>query len=87
MAGMGKLTMRSSRFHLPAGMLGAAFNIYLLAGCATNHEPQPERLSSDEFRFFYPRQHYDSLSPSGQEEAERREAEKAWRRENPNGQK
>jgi hypothetical protein len=54
----------------------------VLVGCTTNRAPQKETLSNQEFRFLYPRQYYESASPSERQELDRQEQEKAWEERN-----
>jgi hypothetical protein len=60
--------------------LGLAFvwSTFLFVGCATVSEPQSDRLSNERYRFLYPRQYYESASPSERQEMDRQEQEKQW---------
>ena len=73
--------MKSSRFSSPALTLVSVLGINILAGCATDKESRTESLSNTEFRQLYPRQYYESASPSERQELDRLEQERL-RREN-----
>lgn len=64
--------MKSPPVRSTALRLVSALSFSLLVGCVNNQERRPEKLSSKEFRFLYPRKHLDSLESWERSEAERR---------------
>lgn len=70
--------MKTSRVRLLAGMLAVALNVSFLAGCASNRERQTGTMSPEAFRFLYPREYNQSLSPWQQEDVEREMMEQEW---------
>jgi hypothetical protein len=71
--------MKKSRFCSAVLILVSVVTINVLVGCATDKAPQTETLSKEEFRRLYPRQYYESASPSERQEMDRQEQEKQWR--------
>jgi hypothetical protein len=51
----------------------------VVAGCATDKEPPPQPLSNQDYSILYPRENYQSASPSEKQELEQQEAEKQQR--------
>ena len=74
--------MKYSRFCSAALTLVSVVGINVLVGCATDKEPRAESLSNEEFRRLYPRQYYESASPSERQELDRQEQERLWRAKN-----
>lgn len=60
--------------------LVSLLGINILVGCATDKESRTESLSNKEFQQLYPRQHYESASPSERQELDRQEQERLRRR-------
>jgi hypothetical protein len=71
-------TLRTSVARTTALGLAFVLSPFVFIGCATDREPQSERLSNERYRFLYPRQYYESASPSERQEMDRQEQEKQW---------
>ena len=62
--------------------LGSMLCLSVFVGCATDSHPQTETMSNQKFRFLYPRQYYESASPSERQELDRQMQEEQWREQN-----
>ena len=77
--------MKTPNNQLMLQVLKAAFGLAtilcfsVVAGCATDKEPPPQPLSNQDYSILYPREDYQSASPSERREMEQDEAEKQER--------
>jgi hypothetical protein len=58
--------------------LAFVLSTFVFMGCATDRDPQSERLSNERYRVLHPRQYYESASPSERQEMDHQEREKEW---------
>lgn len=75
-----KIQTNSAMLFVVRTVLGLVIILSLcaLVGCATNREQQMNTMSQENFRFLYPREYYESASPSERQELDRQQAEEAW---------
>lgn len=73
--------MRNLRFGSNVAALVVALNVSLLVGCATNQYRRTKTLSSEEYRYLYPRQYFNSLDPLERREVEDQMRQEDWRNE------